>query len=214
MTPDDPRHGTNGGYLEHIFAKESACTPCRDAHNTAHRNLRAKRYLRRVDRLYVDSTGSIRRIRALMALGWRYSDIDGAAGYTTGRPTWAHNIVTQAMVHVDTAAKVDHVYRELGMTLGPSQRLRVIAAKRGWAPPLAWDNIDDPNESPNLGGIDDEIDPVVVDRLLHLERVMSTRAEKVEAMRRWLAMGRSEAALCAAHGWKDGRYVEREDGAA
>jgi hypothetical protein len=205
--------GTNGGYLVHVFAKESACDPCREAHNTAHRNLRSKRYLRGVDRLYIDSTGSIRRIRALMALGWRYSDIDTAAGYATVRPTWAHNIVTQAMVHIDTAEKVDEVYRQLGMTLGPSSRVRGLAAGRGWAPPLAWDDIDN-DDAPNLGGTDDDIDPVVVDRLVAGHRTPSTNAEKCEAMRRWLAMGKSEASLCMAHGWRDGRYIERQDGAA
>ena len=79
-----------------------------------------------------------------------------------------------------------------------ASRTKAHALRQGFAPPLAWTNIDDPDEQPNLGGVDDQIDPVVVDRLLHLERVVSTRAEKVEAMRQWLAMGRSQRSLCAA----------------
>jgi hypothetical protein len=85
VNADDPRHGTNGGYLQHVFAKESACSPCRDAHSAARRNLWRKRYVRGVDRLYIDATGTIRRIRALMALGWRYCDIESAAGRTSKR---------------------------------------------------------------------------------------------------------------------------------
>lgn len=215
MSPDDPRHGTNAGYLQHIFAKESACDPCREAHSEARRNLWRKRYVRGVDRLYIDATGTIRRIRALMALGWRYRDIDNLAGYQTSRASWAHNLVVQQRVHIDTAERVARIYDELSMSRGPSNRLRNLAAKNGWAPPLAWDDIDDPAEQPKLGGNrDDQIDRVIVDRLLAGERVASSSAEKVEAMRRWLATGGSERSLCRMHGWKDGRYVEREDGAA
>lgn len=211
MSPDDPRHGSNAGHLAHIFAGQDPCDPCREAHNKARRNLWRKRYLRRVERLYIDATGTVRRIRALQALGWRYRDIDEAAGY--GGRNWAHNLTTQGRVHLDTAEKVDLVYRRLGMTPGPSDRVRRHALKMGWPPPLAWDDIDT-DEQPDFGGHDDQIDPVVVDRLLAGERLPSSQAEKVEAMRRWLAQGRSEKSLCDAHGWKYGRYVTREAGAA
>lgn len=61
---------------------------------------------------------------------------------------------------------------------------------------------------------DQDFDPVVVDRLLTGNRVPSTRADKVEAMRRWMATGRSQRSLCRVHGWQESRYVERQDGAA
>lgn len=32
MTPDDPRHGSHGGYLAHNRLGEDACQPCLDAH--------------------------------------------------------------------------------------------------------------------------------------------------------------------------------------
>lgn len=53
----------------------------------------------------------------------------------------------------------------------------------------------------------DRLDEVVVDRLVALRRVPASRAEKVEAMHRWLLMGRSEKSLCEAHGWRTSRYV-------
>lgn len=214
MSPDDPRHGTNAGYLQHVFAHETACQPCRLAHNEARRNVWRKRYAKRVDRLYIDALGSIRRIRALMAIGWRLADIDEAAGYTARRANWAHNITSQGRVHVDTAEKVARVYDRLCMTPGPSDRLRAMSARSGWAPPLAWDNIDDPLEQPRgLKSDRDQtsVDPVVVERLLSGVRTPSTRAEKVEALRRWLRSGRSEKALCRMHGWREGRYVTRDD---
>jgi hypothetical protein len=43
---------------------------------------------------------------------------------------------------------VARVYEELCMIPGPSQRTRALAANRGWAAPLDWDDIDDLNEQP------------------------------------------------------------------
>lgn len=221
MNADDERHGSNGGYLQHVTDRETACQPCREAHAKARRNLWRKRYVRGVDRLYIDSTGSARRIRALMALGWRYSDIDAAAGYDGPRPTWSHNIVNQARVHVDTAAKVDAVYRQLGMTLGPSVRVRNVAAKRGWAPPLAWDNIDDPNERPkgstNAGlesryhGPRTRLDPDVIARIWAGEwDLPCSQAERTVICERWLATGRTAYSLKKLTGWRISRYAKRE----
>ncbi len=48
---------------------------------------------------------------------------------------------------------------------------------------------------------------MIVDRLLAGEHLKSNRAEKEEAMRRWLANGGSEAELCRIHGWKTDRYT-------
>src|SRR3546814_4274182 len=36
-------------------------------------------------------------------------------------------------------------------TLFRSATTKRRAARAGWPPPLAWDNIDDPNETPDLG---------------------------------------------------------------
>ena len=57
-------------------------------------------------------------------------------------------------VAVATAQLVRELYDELAMVTGPSQRARTLAAKHGWAPPLAWDDetIDDPAARPH--GVD------------------------------------------------------------
>jgi hypothetical protein len=56
-------------------------------------------------------------------------------------------------VHRGTAGQVARVYDELAMTPGPSTRARDAAARRGWVPPLAWDDdeIDDPQARPARG---------------------------------------------------------------
>lgn len=209
MSPDDPRHGTNGGYLQHVFDKESACDPCRDAHNEARRNLWRKRYVRGVDRLYIDATGTARRIRALMALGWRYCDIDQAAGYDAKRATWAHNLTTQERVHLDTAERVARIYDEMSMKPGPSNRLRNLALKRGWAPPLAWDDIDDPAEVPDMGGVDSGIDPVVVSRIIGHDASLARTATNAERRAVVAAWPGSLNDLERLTGWRADRYIER-----
>jgi hypothetical protein len=202
--------------------------------------------------LRVDPTGTQRRIRALMALGWSTYYIADRLGYTQAR-VWELS-KGRRWVKPPTYAAVSRLYEELSMKQGPSDITRSRARRAGHAPPLAWGNIDDPGERPRgvlaapseacavegcvaasvsrgwcethyrrwLKGRDlsaplrrpsDAVDPVVVERLLAGEQVESTRAEKDAAMRRWKAMGRSEASLCKLHGWHEGRYGRGEDAA-
>jgi hypothetical protein len=85
-------------------------------------------------------------------------------------------------------------------------RARNLAARHGWLPPLAWDDIDDPNETPDFGADDYDVDPVVVRRLLEGQRIKATHAEKVAALAQWVADGNSKRELCDHHGWNDGRF--------
>lgn len=79
-------------------------------------------------------------------MGWRQSDIAEAGGWTD--KSLIRDILKRDRVHVLTARRVDAVYRELCMKRGPSDNAREYAARKGWLPPLAWDEIDDP--SPRL----------------------------------------------------------------
>lgn len=190
MSPDDPRHGTNAGYIAHAFARDTACEPCRTAAADYRRGLRARRYLARTNRLYVDATGTIRRIHALQALGWRLKDIDRAIGRDPAT-NYVHNLTRQAKVHLDTAKKVAAAYDRLSMKLGPSQRSRDVAERNRWAVPLAWDegDIDDPNARPHGRQgrrIPKTVDPIVVARILAGDGTMkATKAERHEVIRRW-----------------------------
>jgi hypothetical protein len=220
VSPNDPRHGTTGGYDAHHRDHETPCAPCRAA-------AAAYEYERRTDAILgrprtTSSLGTSRRIQALVALGYTLGHIGGALGRSQD---WAAKLAHRqdSYVRTTTAQKVDTLYRSWCMAPPPegtgaerwqAAYSRTIARKNGWAPPLAWDDIDH-DESPNAGGLDDDqVDPVVVQRLLDGRHVVSNQAEKVEAMRRWRASGRSEKSLCDLHGWKCGRYVTREAGAA
>lgn len=97
---------------------------------------------------YVPALGTARRIQALSAIGWPQTSIGPKLGHGA---QWANQLLARDEVFSSTAQKVDRLYRELCMTPGPSERARQTAKRHGWPPPLAWDNIDDPNEEPDAG---------------------------------------------------------------
>lgn len=148
MTPDDPRHGEERGYFAHRKAGQQPCQPCIDAHCVASK----RRALRKANGqpALLPAFGTQRRIRALSAIGWPFHEISARMGR---KPTHEGigSLMQQTWVHRNTANKVDDVYRELCMTPGPNRTVATRARLNGWAPPLAWDNIDDPNEEPGTG---------------------------------------------------------------
>ena len=203
MLPDDKRHGTNAGY--NAGCRE-AC--CKTAHADYRRHLKTRWYLAPVERLKVDATGTTRRIHALMALGWRLTDIDAELGQCAH---YTYNLTDQVQVHFDTARRVAEVYDRLAMTPGPSERTRAIARRKGWAPPLAWDDIDRDPEPATSRDIWDEssIDDAVIDRVLaggKRPRKL-TRAEAGEIVARSLGRGMSGNQIEDLYGLKPERYV-------
>lgn len=217
IAPDDPRHGRSAGYV--AGCRESCC---RTAIADYARNLRTRQYLNGGP-LTVDGTGTRRRIQALMALGWSGPRIDEHLGK---RRTYTVRILLDdGPVLLKTAEMVARTYDALSMTLPPSEtrqerqvatRTRNYAKARGWVPPLAWNNIDDPTENPNVGRDDRAVDPVVVDRILagdfSLSRTANT-AERAEVVRRWRADGRSTNELERLTGWRPHRYLRNEEAA-
>jgi len=97
---------------------------------------------------YVAAVGTVRRIQALAALGWPQSTVSVRMGHN---PHYANQLLRRDIVLSATAEKVERVYRELNMIPGPSENAARVARKHSWPPPLAWDNIDDPDETPNVG---------------------------------------------------------------
>lgn len=131
-------------------------------------------------REHVDSTGTRRRIQALAALGWGHADICALAG--VGRAQLAH-WARWPKVHRDNARLISEVYDQLSMRVPAdsprTRQLRAQAKYRGWVPPLAWDDIDDPDEQPQVapspsGGVD----VVAVDRREQGEDIALNRAER------------------------------------
>lgn len=104
---------------------------------------------RRANTARVSGLGTARRIKALVAIGYTQADIAERIGWS---PANLSKLLDEdGMVSASTARTIDALYHQLCMTPGPSVRARQRAKKLGWAPPLAWDDIDDPDETPNIG---------------------------------------------------------------
>lgn len=99
----------------------------------------------------VDATGTMRRLRALVAIGWPIEQLAPRLGIW---PTALGNIARGELAHVRiaTAETITHRYQQLIRQPGPSNRARLLAAKKGWHGPLAWDGpaIDDPTAQPDV----------------------------------------------------------------
>ena len=98
----------------------------------------------------VDATGTRRRLQALVAQGWSQTELARRLGFSRhNMPPLIHG--HQPMVTVDRATAVHALWRELwtrNPPPGDADRNRRRAARLGWVSTLAWDNIDDPKETP------------------------------------------------------------------
>lgn len=141
-----------------------------------------------IDKRLIDATPTHRRIQALAAIGWSLAEQSRRLGRDRH---FADVILGQRRVTAGTAREVGRLYDLLSgqpRRGNLADRTRAYAASRGWVPPAAWDNIDDPDEQPQLGGgHDDTVDEVLVRRAVHgrapIDRLNS--AERVELARQW-----------------------------
>lgn len=139
---DDPRHGTYAGAVAHWFADERPCDDCARAEWRYRKG-------RKLDALHgnprtVPAIGVVRRIEALHALGWSGPQIADTAGISLHslRSIRYHR---SQVVRASTACVIEVAYRQLCMTRPEGRyadRQRSMARRRGWVPPLAWDDID------------------------------------------------------------------------
>lgn len=147
MTPTDRRHGTSSGYTAH-YAEGALppCQACRDA-----RVKEVKRYRLRLERsgqqsVLVPALGVVRRIQALQWAGWPLRIIAQEAGWSSKRSVQC--VFRCERVSVRTHQRIDDVYQRLAHLPGPSELTRRRAHAAGYAPALAWDDIDNPREQP------------------------------------------------------------------
>lgn len=209
MDASDPRHGTNSGYVNGRCRQEC----CRNAHAQY-----ANRYRMGQRPGKVSSVGTRRRVRALMRLGWTSAQIAHECGLQRRHTISDLTDETRLTVLTTTAKKVAKAYDRLSMQIGPSERTRARAERAGWPPPLAYDDdqIDDPGYRPTRRSFTSttnqikkrkDVDEAVVVRVLGGEFLPTSRAERFEIMRRWLASGGSERELAGRMGWREGRYA-------
>ena len=105
---------------------------------------------------YVDSTGTRRRLQALAALGWSFAGMARRLGLSDAT---VHHWTAGRRVEAVSAAKARRLYAELWDQRPPestpiqrmvANRNRALAQRRGWPPPMAWDDetIDRPESAP------------------------------------------------------------------
>lgn len=105
------------------------------------------------DGAQIAATGTRRRSHALVCLGWS----QGEQARRLGIGKSNYNRLNTSPVTAGRARAVRTLYNELSMTPAPPSAgatyARNLAKRRGYAPPLAWDDqdLDDPNATPDLG---------------------------------------------------------------
>ncbi|MHA3700717.1 hypothetical protein ACXR2U_00915 [Jatrophihabitans sp. YIM 134969] len=157
----------------------------------------------RADRSTLDSTGTRRRLQALVAIGW---DLRELAARLERTPTHVARTMRGIRVTAGTAAAVQSLYEQLwdvrpALDRRPAREALAWAARNGWQPPLAWDDIDtDASPHPRIGAhlTGDDIDEIAVERALagdgiRLEQL--TRNEQYEVVRRLTERGESIRAI-------------------
>ncbi len=197
MSPDDPRHGTYPGGRVRRDAGQKPCRPCADA-EARYEQARQLDILNGRPRA-IPALGTLRRLRALVALGHTFTRIAQALEISQ---QGAHYLTTRERdyVRATTAAKVDALYEAWSMALPPSGTTadrkgatyaRTVATKRGWLPPLAWDDIDTDPAPADHTRDHDHLDDVAIQRRMDGDRtVRLTKPEATELVRRWTHSGR------------------------
>lgn len=136
----------------------------------------------------IPAVGSIRRLRALAAIGWGLEALAPHLGWHWQRLGQIRS-GRQQYVHRETHRAVAAVYRELADRSGSSRRSALYAERHGWLGPLWWDDdtIDDPDYQPPTRELlrphKYDVDDVNVGRALAGHSVDLTRAERLEAVR-------------------------------
>lgn len=198
ICPPTHKHGENGTCYSGHGCRCDDCKQGRAEYQFWWEHMRA------AGRAFVvDATGTRRRLQALAALGWSARAIGDRFGRGDGI---VHRWMTRsATVTRATAVMVDAWFTELAMTKPALDtvhdrysvgRARAHAARRGWVPPLAWDDIDN---DPAPARTDDEetVDEIAVELAITGVAVRLTPAERRECVRR---LHRER--------WSDGRIAE------
>ncbi len=164
----------------------------------------------RADRALVDATGTQRRIQALVTNGWAQEQLARRIG-RQGRSF--RRLLTQATVTAATARAVSAIYEQLWDVPPPTHtatenraatKARAYATQLGWAPPMAWDDIDTDAEPPEpppasaqnvttsthaCGPHQRAIDEVAIQRAMDGDSGPLTPEERDEVVRRLTAQG-------------------------
>ena len=201
-----PPHHRHGKTLTCGTAHSCDCSDCREAvrdyaYWRTHMHASGRSHL--IDSL-VPSTGTRRRIQALMTLGWSQSRLAVRMGRTQATvSSWFTNDYVKRSTH-NTVARL---YTELSDTRPTARttadrmsinRTIALATRRGWARPIDWDDIDtDPAPHLNPTTPDDVtiVDTVAVELATEGAHVTLTTAERHAAVRVLHARGYSDTEI-------------------
>lgn len=154
----------------------------------------------------VPSRGAARRIQALVARGWSQAKLADRIGVTDQR---VGKILAGSLANAATVRSIHAVYEQLWDQAPPTathrdrqtaSRARNHAARQGWAPPAAWDDIDH-DDAPQTGV---DIRLTAEERLDDLEFLLDAGATPREAAQR-AGFPSAHAAERAAH--RAGRHT-------
>jgi hypothetical protein len=157
----------------------------------------------RVNAAFIPSAGTRRRLQALCAIGWTLHEQGARLGMLVHSLRYIMRV--GATVRSTTAAKIAAMYDELSCLPAPdgpaARAVRRLAARRGFAPPLAWDedSIDDPTASPAPAAPPDETpDEVVIRRALagRLRWSQMAPVDRDEVLRRMADTGWTRTRIC------------------
>lgn len=138
---------------------------------------------------YIDSTGSVRRIQALVAIGWSQARLAKRLGMEAGNMS---TFMAAENCTVKRALAVRDLYNRYWNQPQPgtdhrskiaANRARNYAAARGWVPPLAWDDdtIDNPAAKPDLG-FKPKLRDTIADDVEFLHNTGASREEIAERL--------------------------------
>lgn len=189
-------------------SKRNAGTPPQTVHTTIAEQLLAVTP-EQIDAAFRDSTGTVRRLRALVATGHSQTVLAQHLGVDRGNLSGLiHG--KRPRVSAKTYAATCELFSELWahpVQGSAGERSRTLAKAHGWVGPLAWDDIDDPAEVANVRGpkkkrIKEPVDPdnpevlnaprvkepvideIAVELAIKGERVKLTSDERCEAVTR------------------------------
>lgn len=97
----------------------------------------------------INARGSRRRLRALARVGYGLGTLAAETG--VGASTLAMIRNSNVRVTAARANTITDAYDRLHLTPGPDPQATMRAVMKGWPAPLAWTDIDDPNEQPCVG---------------------------------------------------------------
>lgn len=167
-----PQHGTESAY-------DNFGCRCSDAIKVK-RTLRKRRKAGINPSSYVPHIGAMRRVRALACLGYSPAMIaqDVCVGYQIQTIRQGTKLKKGISRKID--AHIREFYREhCDRPLPPTSQVRLVrnlAKRNGWAPPIAWDNIDDPGAVPELDAVSDTGESSVNEESVDLDLLLSGRS--------------------------------------